>query len=274
MTNIGQIKNSQVLVEPSQRFRDYIQSIKVISDDIPIGIQNIIYKNKPKDKPVAKQPKLEYLVTEQDNKFIESLKLSNETEIFNKDYLKKKSSSSTGVRLLSLQDLHWLYAHIQTQNENLDEKIYLHELLEGSEIVLPKNEEIPRNEELEKRCQKLKAEQENRDYQNMTKNVDNFRKRLPEDTIGYQMKMMNTHLIAVFQFIVSVITGFAFGFIGIELLIGTLDFGFRLLLGIVCALIIALAELYFLAKKLNEDLEFETMAKKAQPIRGMDKKNQ
>lgn len=62
----------------------------------------------------------------------------------------------------------------------------------------------------------------------------------------------------------SVAAGFAFGFLGVELLIGTLDFGFRLLLGIICALIIALAELYFLAKKLNQDLQFEYLVEKQQ----------
>lgn len=63
-------------------------------------------------------------------------------------------------------------------------------------------------------------------------------------------------MIAVLQFIFSVLAGFAFGFIGVELIVGNLDFGFRLLLGIICALIIALAEIYFLAKKLNEDLDY------------------
>lgn len=76
------------------------------------------------------------------------------------------------------------------------------------------------------------------------------------------MKLLNSHLIAIFQFIVSVAAGFAFGFLGVELLIGSLDFGFRLLLGIICALIIALAELYFLAKKLNQDLQFEYSVEK------------
>lgn len=69
------------------------------------------------------------------------------------------------------------------------------------------------------------------------------------------VKVINKQLIAVAQFIFSVMAGFAFGFIGLELLYGSLDFGFRLLLGIMCALIIALAEIYFLAKKLNEDYE-------------------
>lgn len=58
------------------------------------------------------------------------------------------------------------------------------------------------------------------------------------------------------QFIVSVAAGFAFGFIGVELIIGSMEFGTRLLLGIFCALVIAIAEIYFLAKKLNDDLTF------------------
>lgn len=67
------------------------------------------------------------------------------------------------------------------------------------------------------------------------------------------VNQINRQLIAVLQFIITVAAGFAFGFIGIELLVGSLDFGFRLLLGIICSLVIALAEIYFLAKRLNEE---------------------
>jgi len=74
------------------------------------------------------------------------------------------------------------------------------------------------------------------------------------------VKQINKQLIAVAQFVFSVIAGFAFGFIGVELIIGGLDFGFRLLLGIICALIIALAEIYFLALKLNEN-DFDVTSK-------------
>lgn len=76
----------------------------------------------------------------------------------------------------------------------------------------------------------------------------------------FLVKQINRQLIAVLQFLFSVAAGFAFGFIGIELIVGDLDFGFRLLLGIICALIIALAEIYFLAKKLNEEIDDEIAA--------------
>jgi len=157
---------------------------------------------------------------------------------------------------INLDDVKWLNKKLsEKRNLDADFDLYLNELLTGSSLVLPKNEILERNPELEARCVRLRLEQEARVYNAMTKNVDSARTKLPEDTISYQIKQINRQLIAVVQFIVSIGAGFAFGFIGVELMIGDLDFGFRLLLGILCALIIALAEIYFLAKKLNEDYE-------------------
>lgn len=67
---------------------------------------------------------------------------------------------------------------------------------------------------------------------------------------------MNRQLIGVLQILISIGTGFAFGFIGIDWLVGSLDPGFRLLLGIMCAMIIGIAELYFFVKKLSEPVPF------------------
>lgn len=88
------------------------------------------------------------------------------------------------------------------------------------------------------------------------------------------MKLINRQLIAVAQFIFSVIAGFMFGFLGLQLIYGNLDFGFRLLLGIICALVIALAEIYFLAKKLSEeDVPVESQGKDAKltPVKSSEK---
>ncbi|KAL7023846.1 hypothetical protein ACKWTF_012814 [Chironomus riparius] len=139
---------------------------------------------------------------------------------------------------------------------------YLCDVLDKIEVKLPENEIVERNPELEARIQRLKAQQSNLEYNNMTKNVDGRRKAVePTESIAYQMKQINRQLIAVAQFIFSVVSGFFFGFIGIELIIGDLDFGFRLLLGIICALVIALAEIYFLAKKLIEEEREDEKAK-------------
>lgn len=138
---------------------------------------------------------------------------------------------------------------------------WLHESLSSADIILPEPFIAPRNPVLEARCQRLKAQQAEREYKKMTKNVDPVRSHHPEDSIRYQIKAINRQLIAVFQFIVSVLAGFTFGFYGIQLLTGDLDFGFRLLLGVIFSLIIALAEIYFLAKKLAEDMEFSDLPK-------------
>ncbi|XP_018059133.1 PREDICTED: transmembrane protein 199 [Atta colombica] len=165
-----------------------------------------------------------------------------------KKFKKKKIANAT----LKIEDLRWLNKYLKENRKTATKKIYLHELFDDSDVILPTPKETPRNPELEARIQKLAAQQNNREYQAMTKSIDSSRKFLPEDSVAYQMKQINKQLIAVAQFIFSVIAGFAFGFIGVELIVEDLDFGFRLLLGIICALIIALAEIYFLALKLNE----------------------
>lgn len=167
--------------------------------------------------------------------------------------LKRNSMNKCNDVLLKLSDINWLNEYLQEYRKSASEKIYLHEILKDADLILPTPKITPRNPELEARIQKLTAQQNAREYRAMTKSVDPVRKELPEDSIAYQMKQINKQLIAVAQFIFSVLAGFAFGFIGVELLVGNLDFGFRLLLGIICALVIALAEIYFLAIKLNED---------------------
>lgn len=174
---------------------------------------------------------------------IESVNYKNMPKTVEKEILNNHDDDAR----LTVSDLRWL-------KYNIDLEFPLHELLTKWGIEIPEPPVIPRNPELEARVQRLRVEQEERDYRSMTKNVDSVRIKHPDDSIGYQLKMMNRQLIAVLQFIISVGAGFAFGFIGVQYMVGELDFGFRLLLGVICALIIALAEMYFLAKQLAEDI--------------------
>ncbi|OAD54110.1 hypothetical protein WN48_08339 [Eufriesea mexicana] len=178
--------------------------------------------------------------------------------------LKKSHKDKQQDILLKLDELKWLNEYLETYRTVNMESIYLHELLEEDDIKLPTPIITPRNPELEARTQKLRAQQDAIRYKAMTKNVDTTTMQLPEDSISYQMKQINKQLIAVAQFVFSVLAGFAFGFIGVELIVGHLDFGFRLLLGIICALIIALAEIYFLAIKLNEN-EYDAASAASEP---------
>jgi hypothetical protein len=65
------------------------------------------------------------------------------------------------------------------------------------------------------------------------------------------VKQINRQLIGVAQFIFSVAAGFVFGFLGLELIFGNLEMGFRIICGISCALVIAVAEIYFLIQHLH-----------------------
>lgn len=262
----GPITDAQILYKPSKDLLKFIRTLKVDDDSIPNGVSNIITtKSKKKiEKSDVEDIKVrkgysDYpsVLTSSDLDYLNSLQANLDDDV---DFEKEPAECTErkpGDKLLNFEDLTWLHKYIEEQNKERDEKdrVYFHKLFQGTEIILPKNEEIERSEELEARCVKLRNQQSNREYKMMTKNVDNTRKHLPEDTISYQMKEINAQLIAVFQFVVSVLTGFLFGFLGIELMIGSQDFGFRLLLGIIGGLIVALAELYFLAKKLNENVD-------------------
>lgn len=252
--NTAPIANPQITILPSEDLIGLIRSLPVEDDDdIPIGITAILNSDTSQTKRKLIEHRLFY--DSDDRSFVTTLHLKKANLVQLPARTKVLQDSTSYI--LYLEDLYWLHDKLRDRNKQTDNKLYLHDLIKDCVINLPKNVKVPRNQELEKRCQKLKIQQQNKEYNSMTKNVDSVRKKLPEDTIAFQLKQMNRHLIAVFQFIVSILAGFAFGFIGVELIIGNLDFGFRLLLGIVCALVIALAELYFLAKKLNEDLEFE-----------------
>ncbi|XP_003246485.2 uncharacterized protein LOC100164954 isoform X1 [Acyrthosiphon pisum] len=160
-------------------------------------------------------------------------------------------SECFSVKMLDLEAFKWF-------SENL-KKIDgppLHTLITEDSIVLPSPPIVESSPEYKEKMRKLEQRLKNKEYDAMTKNVDFRRVRLPEDTISYQIKQINRQLIAVLQFVISTAAGFLFGFLGIELMLSTtFDLGFKLLLGIICALIIALAEIYFLAKKLSEDFE-------------------
>lgn len=183
--NVGQISNPSIFIKPSKQLHKYIQNVKV-SDDMPWGIKQFVFKNKIESEP-RKPENIKHFISERDLDFIETLELNSRIENVDLKPPPKKPQTESKDKLLTLQDLYWLYDYIKEHDE---QKVYLHELFEGSEIVLPKNVEVPRSAELEKRCQKLKAEQQNREYNMMTKNVDNKRRQHPEDTISYQCKII------------------------------------------------------------------------------------
>ncbi|XP_074641507.1 vacuolar ATPase assembly protein VMA12-like [Tubulanus polymorphus] len=135
--------------------------------------------------------------------------------------------------------------HKQDENKQVP---YLHELLEGCEIKIPKFELPPRNPELEARIQRLKAEQANREYKEMTKNVSHHILEKKENTFGQDAKNMNSQLIAVFNFLLTIGGAFAFGYKATEYSMVLPNVPIQLCVGMVFGTVVFFADLYFLVK--------------------------
>ncbi|XP_039496128.1 transmembrane protein 199 [Drosophila santomea] len=260
------IVDARVRLVPSKKLLDFLDAQKEHFQEVPENVAKIM-KQKGHTLPIRtkiikdsglvyKRPKIDYDLLKKLTENLpdtpkESAKGQPEPDAEVKDSDDKESPKQV-KHFLYLNDLHWLSKTLAELRRQDHCQVFLHQLIESCDLLLPENEMKPRNPELEARCQRLRAEQHNRDYLKMTKNVDAGLKHYPEDTISYQIKSLNKQIIAVVQFIFSVAAGFTFGFFGVNLMVGPLPFGFRILLGVIVALIIALAEMYFLAKKLHE----------------------
>lgn len=92
---------------------------------------------------------------------------------------KRKKMVKKNAKKISLVDLRQLMS-----NEK-----FLCDILGDYEIELPKNEIIERNPVLEERIQRLKAQQANKVYESMVRNVDSRLKQTdPTESIAFQSK--------------------------------------------------------------------------------------
>ncbi|KAK3083718.1 hypothetical protein FSP39_001986 [Pinctada imbricata] len=82
--------------------------------------------------------------------------------------LKMKKTRKPNDPLFSVSE----YIDMKKESNKCKAGCYLNEVLEGSELHLPQYVPPPRNPELEARIERLKAQQANREYRDMVKNVD------------------------------------------------------------------------------------------------------
>lgn len=156
---------------------------------------------------------------------------------------------------LTTEEVEW--CHTKIRESNKPERI--HKLLSESQIILPKYEPPPRSPELEARVQRLRFEQENREYKNMTRSVDATyqRENLGLGEIGKDIRTVNQHIISGMQYLLSVVGTFFAIFIGVGM--ATPDYGVRALVATIAAVIVGLAELFFI---IREDAKKESKIKK------------
>jgi len=146
---------------------------------------------------------------------------------------------------LTVEDITWLGKTLP----NLPPSLLL-----SCPLVLPTPQYEERNPVLEKRCLKLRAKQEEKEYRAMTGNVrrDHERTR-DEEPIKKQLKEVNSFLLLILQFVVSVACSFMFGYLSPYYLYGKTDMGGRLLFGIICGFCVGCADMYFVIRQMLED---------------------
>ncbi|XP_032823503.1 vacuolar ATPase assembly protein VMA12 [Petromyzon marinus] len=144
--------------------------------------------------------------------------------------------------------------HLHGASRSQQEPLYLHELLEGSELYFPEPEKPARNPELVARLEKLKAQQDNAEYRRMVRNVDC--KRLNQygsiEDIGKEMKSVKAMVVTMFNFLITVVAAYVCVYLASQYVLPNTTS--RVLAGVIAASVVGLAELYALVKTVEGEM--------------------
>ncbi|KAK3742738.1 hypothetical protein QZH41_018949 [Actinostola sp. cb2023] len=113
--------------------------------------------------------------------------------------------------------------------------VYLHELLEGSELYVPPPKPPEKSPELVARLKKLRTQYERVQYNAMVANIS------PK-----VLRATSKQLSSIVSFLISIIAAFMFGFVASQY--GFPSLAMRVIMGIIIACVVAIAEIYFMAR--------------------------
>ncbi|XP_056414704.1 transmembrane protein 199 [Hyla sarda] len=151
--------------------------------------------------------------------------------------------------LISFRVLRELHTLLRERGSHM----YLHELLEGSEIHLPVVELPKRNPELVARLEKIKAKLANEEYKRITKNVSSqCSQHGTLSDLGRQVRPLKKIIITIFNFLVTVAAAFACTYIGSQYVFT--ESAARVLSSVIVASFVGLAELYVLVRTMEGQL--------------------
>ncbi|KAM3854879.1 transmembrane protein 199 [Vipera latastei] len=132
--------------------------------------------------------------------------------------------------------------------------VYLHELLEGSEIFLPDVTKPPRNPELVARLEKIKAKLANEEYKQMTRNI-NCQEQIRPGSLadfGRQARSAKAVTVTLINFLVTVGAAFACAFLGSHYIFT--ETAARVIAAVIAASVVGLAELYVMVRTMEGEL--------------------
>jgi len=175
--------------------------------------------------------------------------------VFKKIDNKNSSDYKQIENILQSKTTKYISASILLDAYKLSDKDkYLHEILAGSDLFVPAYIEPERNPELNERIERLKAQQANREYDEMTKNVNLNRLYATKPTESFlpDMRSVQGQIITIANVFLTIGGAFVFGYKAIEYASPTKNFTLQISFGLFCAFIVAIADLYFLFKRLHK----------------------
>ncbi|KAM9596404.1 transmembrane protein 199 isoform 1-T1 [Trichechus inunguis] len=165
---------------------------------------------------------------------------------------KHKSDDSPGDPrpLVSFGLIRDLHQHLRQR----DSTLYLHELLEGSEIYLPEVVKPPRNPELVARLEKIKIQLANEEYKRITRNItcQDSRHGGTLSDLGKEVRSVKALVITIFNFIVTVVAAFVCTYLGSQYIFT--EMASRVLAALIVASVVGLAELYVMVRAMEGEL--------------------
>ncbi|KAK2155153.1 hypothetical protein LSH36_247g01005 [Paralvinella palmiformis] len=141
-----------------------------------------------------------------------------------------------------------VHAVVSTQPSQGGKRVYLHDLFGRTDIHIPELQPPERNAQLEARIQQLKTQFANKEYDDMTRNVNLTKWNTRSGSLKTEMKEMNNQLIAVFNFFLTVIGSFVFAYKATEYSMEKPNVPTQLCAGLVVATIVFFADVYFIIK--------------------------
>ncbi|XP_015422283.1 PREDICTED: transmembrane protein 199 [Myotis davidii] len=154
------------------------------------------------------------------------------------------------ARLVPFRLVRDLHQHLRER----DSTLYLHQLLEGSEIYLPEVVKPPRNPELVARLEKIKIQLANDEYKRITRNVtcqDSRHGGILSD-LGKEVRSVKAVVITIFNFIVTVAAAFVCTYLGSQYIFT--EMASRILAAVIVASVVGLAELYVMVRVMEGEL--------------------
>jgi len=222
-------KNSEEIEEDTCTNDDKIKDVKPMK--VSEETENK-QKNKVKDE------------SREHNKYVEEIEDKRPQE---KDDTEDGQTAKEEQDILSLSVAEVKWCHLRMRERGMPERI--HQLLNDSQLLLPSYAPPPRSKALEQRCEKLRTQQQNKEYADMTRNL-----RLgptPGGGVGGEFGQMqrelNQQLVTGVQYLISVVGVFFALFVSLGF--ADQELAFRLLVSIAGALTVGLAELYFIIKQ-------------------------